>query len=112
MVKGLFDRLEARAAATARRLGVLAVALLLSAVGLALLAAAGWMVLAAAHGAVFASVAMGLGFLGTGLLTLGVLAATASRPPPAPARPDPAVAAGLIAEAFVAGITAGRAARR
>ncbi|MCX7646399.1 MAG: hypothetical protein N2Z62_14040 [Rhodobacteraceae bacterium] len=111
MIKGLFDRLESRAAATARRLGILAGALLLSAIGLGLLASAGWMALAASHGAVFASVAMGLGFLGVGLLTLGILAATA-RPAAEPPRPDPAVAAGLIAEAFVAGITAGRAARR
>lgn len=111
MMRGLVDRLESKAAATARRLGIVAGALLLSAIGLGLLASAGWMVLAAVHGAVFASVAMGLGFLGVGLLTLGILAATA-RPVAEPPRPDPAVAAGLIAEAFVAGITAGRAARR
>lgn len=108
---GLFDRIIARAAASARRLGILSGALAISALGAGFLISAGWMVLAAEHGAVFASTVLGLGCLGVGLATVGLVAAM-GKPVQPPVRTDPAVAAGLLAEAFVAGLTAGRQARR
>lgn len=110
-MRGVLDRLQDRAAASARRLGLFAGALALLTIGLGFLAAAGWMMLVEARGAVFAATVFGLGFAGTGLAAIGMLAATARRAPP-PLRPDVAAAAGLLAEAFVAGLAAGRQARR
>lgn len=109
---GLVHRIERRAAAAARRLAVLVAAAALAAVGLGFLTSAVWTILAESEGAVFASTALGLGFIGIAAVALGVLSLLRHRrPPPAP-RADPAVAAGMLAEAFVAGLTAGRAARR
>ena len=110
----MFSQVKDKAARVARRAGILSGGVLCIIVGTGFLTAAVWLYLATAYDPMLASVVIGIGYLGAGLLVVGIAVSDSSPAAKQPLAQEAKAApdAPPLLQAFLYGLQAGATAER